>query len=353
MMRKPAFATIAVIAVAGVAWFAFHRSPSAQPAATPAQVSALVKTQSLQRQNLTDSVTAFGDVMTGQVVAISFPRAGQVSQLLVVPNQLVKSGTPLATLTSDPNAKLAYAQAASAVDFSGNELRRNEELFSLQLATQSQVDSARKALLDAEAYLAAQQQLGGDVGTATVAAPFNGVIVAVNVAQGDRIQPGTAILQLGRTDVLRVQLGIEPDDAHLVHLGMPVTLSPVSDFTKTVSVSIEENQGIVDSKTQLVDAVTTVPAARATFLVPGMHVRATIKVGQHLAWAVPREAVLTDANGAYIFQVADGKARRVKVTTAGESQAIVAISGNIDAQLPVVVVGNYELADGMLVREGP
>ena len=352
MLRKAGFAIIAVIAIAAGAWFFFHRSPSAQPAAAPVQVSALVKTQSLQRQNLTDTVTAFGDVMTGQVVAISFPRAGLVSRLLVVPNQSVKSGTALATLTSDPNAKLAYIQAASAVDFSRGELRRHEELFSLQLATQSQVDGARKAVQDAEANLAAQQQLGGDVGTATVAAPFNGVVIAVNVAEGDRIQPGAAILQLGHTDVLRVQLGVEPDDAHFVRLGMRVTLSPVSDFTKIVSASIEENQGIVDSKTQLVDAVTTVPAARATFLVPGMHVRATITVGQHLAWAVPRAAVLTDANGAYIFQVASGKARRVNVTTSGESQGMVAVSGTIDAQLPVVVVGNYELTDGMQVREG-
>src|ERR1700687_1486742 len=84
-------------------------APAAQPAGT---VSAVVKTAPLQQQNLTDSLTAFGDVMTGQVVAISFPRAGQVSRLLVVPGQRVKPGTALATLVSDPNAKLAYSPAA-------------------------------------------------------------------------------------------------------------------------------------------------------------------------------------------------------------------------------------------------
>jgi RND family efflux transporter MFP subunit len=316
-------------------------------------VSALVKTQALQQRSLTDSITAFGDVMTGQVVAVGFPRAGQVSRLLVVPNQPVKTGTPLATLTSDPTAKLAYAQAGSAVNFARGELGRVEELFKLQLATTSQVDNSRRALQDADANLAAQQQLGGDVGTATVAAPFNGVVVLVNVAQGDRIQPGAAILQLGPTDVLRVELGIEPDDAHLVRRGMPVTLSPVSDFTKTVSVSIAENQGSVNPKTQLVDAVAMVPAARAPFLVPGMHVRAIVTVGQHLSWAVPRAAVLTDAKGAYVFQVAGGKARRVNVTPAGEMQGLVAISGGMDPQLPVVEVGNYELQDGMVVRTAP
>jgi membrane fusion protein, multidrug efflux system len=325
-------------------------APVAQPAGT---VSAVVKTAPLQQQNLTDSLTAFGDVMTGQVVAISFPRAGQVSRLLVMPGQRVKPGTPLATLASDPNAELAYTQAVSAVDFARGELARSEELFALQLATQSQVDSSRKALQDAEANLAAQRRIGGDVGVATVAAPFDGVVTAVAVAQGDRIQQGATLLQLGHTDVLRVQLGIEPIDFHLVRVGMPVTLSPVDDASKSASASIAENQGVVDPRTQLVDALTEVPGARASFLVPGMHVRAVIKVGQHLSWAVPRAAVLTDAIGAYVFQVSGGKAHRVTVTSGAESHGMIPISGGIDPHLPVVVLGNYELQEGMAVRQGP
>jgi membrane fusion protein (multidrug efflux system) len=327
-------------------------SSSASVAPAPAAVSALVKTEALQQRSLTDSLTAFGDVTTGQVVAISFPRAGQVSSLLVVPGQRVKPGAPLVTLTSDPNAKVAYAQAVSAADFARGELQRNEELLTLQLATQSQVDASRKILQDAEASLAAQRQLGGDVGTATVPAPFDGVVTAVAIAQGDRIQPGATILQLGHTDVLRVQLGIEPADFHLVRAGMAVTLSPVDDGTKSVSASIAENQGLVDPKTQLVDTLVEVPAARASFLVPGMHVRAAITVGQHLSWAVPRAAVLTDANGAYVFQVSGDKAHRVNVTSGSESQGLVAISGGIDPHQPVVVVGNYELQEGMQVRLG-
>jgi membrane fusion protein (multidrug efflux system) len=334
-------------------WLGCHGAPSVPAAPAPGAASALVKTEPLQQRSLTDSLTAFGEVTTGQVVAISFPRAGQVSRLLAVPGQRVKPGTPLATLASDPNAKLAYTQAVTAVDFARGELRRNEELFALQLATQSQVDGSRKALQDAEANLAAQRQLGGDVGLATVAAPFDGVVTAVAVAQGDRIQPGAAILQLGHTDVLRVRLGIEPADFRLVRVGMPVTFSPVDDRTKSVSAAIAENQGLVDPKTQLVDALAEVPAAGASFLVPGMHVRAVIKVGQHLSWAVPRAAVLTDANGAYVFQVAGGKAHRVNVTAGDESQGLVAISGGIDPHLPVVVLGNYELQEGMQVRQGP
>jgi membrane fusion protein (multidrug efflux system) len=350
MTRARTLPTSLIVVALGGCWLGCGGAPPAPSAADA--VSALVRTAPLQRQTLTDSLTAFGELTTGQVVAISFPRAGQVARLLVQPAERVNSGSPLVTLASDPNAKLAYTQAQSAVDFARGELRRSEELLALQLATQSQVDSNRKGLQDAEANLATQHQLGGDVGLATVAAPFGGVVTAVAVAQGDRIQPGATLLQLGHTDVLRVQLGIEPDDSPLVHPGLPLTLSPVDDLTKAVSTTIVESHGLINPKTQLVDALAEVPTARAPFLVPGMHVRAAIKVGQHLSWAVPRSAVLTDAKGAYVFQIAAGKARRVNVTAGGESQGLVAISGRIDPQLPVVVVGNYELEDGMRVRVG-
>jgi membrane fusion protein, multidrug efflux system len=142
-------------------------------------------------------------------------------------------------------------------------------------------------------------------------------------------------------------------DGLLVRVGLPLTLSPVDDSTKSASASISESQGLVNPKTQLVDAVAEVSATRASFLIPGMHVRAVIKVGQHVSSAVARAAVLTDANGAYVFQVFAGKAHRVDVISGTQSQGMVAISGAIDPHLPVAVLGNYELQEGMQVREGP
>ena len=358
--RALVFAALALAAIvlAVIAWRMFHRSP-AQPAggaAAPTDAaSVLVQTQPLQRITMADTLTAFGDVTTGLVVAVSFPRAGQVVRLMVVPGERVKRGTPLATLASDPIARLAYTQAVSAADFARGELRRNQELFGLQLATQSQVDAARKALQDAQANLEAQRKIGGDVGVSEVRAPFEGVVTAVAVAQGDRLQPGATILQLGHTDVLRVRLGVEPADFNRVRVGHPVTLAPVDDPQHTIKAAITEAQGLVDPKTQLVDALAEIDVASSTVLVPGRHVRAVIEVGRLPTWAVPRSAVLTDAAGAYVFQVVSGHAHQVRVTRGEQSQglyAVSALSGPLDASRPVVVTGNYELKDGMAVREG-
>jgi membrane fusion protein, multidrug efflux system len=350
---------LTLIVLAGVGWLLYQRHGASNQAANASnqgaatqEASALVKTQPLQMQPVTDTLTVYGDVMTGKVESINFPRAGQVSRLLVVQGQRVKQGTPLATLVSDPNTQMTYNQAVNAANSARGELKRIKELFSLQLATQSQVDNARRALQDAQANLAAQRKLGGELGSATVTAPFDGVVTALAVGQGDRIQPGATILQLGHTDSLRVQFGIEPDDSRLVKVGMPVILASVQNAEQTISAAITQMQELIDPKTQLINAMVELPVQPAGLLVPGMRVKGTIQVGEHKAWAVPRQAVLTDDQGTYIFQVSQGRARRVNVTKGQESQGLVAISGAMDTHLPVVVLGNYELQDGMKVREG-
>jgi hypothetical protein len=61
--------------------------------------------------------------------------------------------------------------------------------------------------------------------------------------------------------------------------------------------------------------------------------------------------VLRDGRGAYLFQVKDGHALRVDVAVGVESGGIVTVSGRLDSRLKVVVLGNYELQDGMALRE--
>lgn len=342
-----------LLAVGGLVWPIAARSQSTDGAAQP-RVSALVKTAPLQHQALTRQLAVLGDVATGKIESVNFPSAGQVTRLWVSPGQRVRHGTPLAVLSSDPTAQLAYTQAGTAANFARHELRRNEELFALQLATSAQVDAARRALRDAEANLAAQGKLGGATAEATVKAPFDGVVTAIAVAQGDRVQPGAQILQLGRAEALRVMLGIEPDERPLVRPGMPVVITTLQGGGPSAQGTVALVQDIVDPKSRLVGVTVTVPRAPSSgFLIPGMHVRASIELGKTRAWVVPRDAVLTDAQGAYLYQVADGKARRAAVKVTQQTGAAVAVEGKtLDARQPVVLLGNYELQDGMSVREG-
>jgi membrane fusion protein (multidrug efflux system) len=83
----------------------------------------------------------------------------------------------------------------------------------------------------------------------------------------------------------------------------------------------------------------------------GNRIKGTIIIKEEVTLAVPRSAVLRDAQGAYLFIVQNGRARRVKVTTGLQEADWLAVKGPLKAGDAVVIAGNYELKDGMAVQE--
>lgn len=355
--RSYAIGAVCVAAAAlAVAWYVgSHAAPKAghEDGEDAANASnALVVTQAVKQQDMAQTATAYGDVDAGVPESLSFPQAGRLARLAVLPGQSVHRGDVIATLDSDPAATAAYAQAANAQAFAQRELRRNQDLLALQLATQSQVDAAARQLQDAQAGLIAQAKLGGAQASLQLKAPFDAVVTSVAVAQGDRLAAGAAIVQLGRRGTPRVLLQIEPAISGQLRAGMPVTLTPLQGDATPLAAIITQVQDAIDPKTQMVGAVVPLNAAKATRLLPGMRVSAVIEMGRRRAWSVPRQAVLSDEQGSYLFQVAQGKAHRVNVRTLVETSGAYGVDGALSGAQPVVVQGNYELTDGMAVREG-
>ena len=313
----------------------------------------LVRTTPLSRHELAETISGYGLVSADPVntTSINFPHAGQIIRLLVNQGELVKKGTPLVEIDTSPGDAMIYSQAMSGVEFARKELARVKSMADKQLATQSQVEKASKDLADAEAALTAQQKLGTDAGSTQIKAPFEGIVSVVNAAPGDRIQPGAMVMQLARRDRLKVVIGIEPEEIPHVKPGMTVRLSSVFEDKLTVSGKVEKIYGMINPQTRLVDVTVKLEPKQAARLVPGIRVNGTIFIGREVGYAVPRRAVLKDAQGPHIFVVRSGKAYRIAVTPGIDSEGIVGISGQLTQGEKVVVLGNYQLHEGMAVRE--
>ena len=353
MSRKNLIAAALLLALAagGAWWYAGSGGASAAAGGDEAGGgSVLVQTARISMQPMPVTMNVFGDIAAGKVESQSQPQAGQVTRMAVVPGQAVHRGDLLAVLSSDPNALVAYEQASSALEFAQHELKRQQDLLALQLSTQSQVDSAGKAAADAKAMLAAQARLNGAHGAVDLTSQFDGVVVAIPVAQGDRVAAGATIVQVGRTDTLKVLLAVEPARVAELKTGMKVALVPLQEGAPAVATTIASIQNMVDPKTQMAGAIALLPAAAQARMPVGTHLQGLIELGRRSAWSVPRQAVLVDDQGAYLFQVANGKARRVAVRKLVETDSTMGVEGALDAALPVVVLGNYELKDGDVVR---
>ena len=99
------------------------------------------------------------------------------------------------------------------------------------------------------------------------------------------------------------------------------------------------------------DIVVQLPKALNLNILPGMRLRGVITIAIKKSWAVPQNAVLHDANGYYIYRIDNNIAHRVAVKTGLEDTNLVEIQGNLHTNDCIVTVGNYELNEGMFIRE--
>jgi RND family efflux transporter MFP subunit len=325
--------------------------PATKPALAESQ--AQVQTRPLAEHTLKKTVVAYGQVQADpdNISSISLPRAGTINRLLVRLGQRVTPNQELLELDTAPQARMDYQQAKAAVDYSRSKLQQTQSLFSQQLTTRDQVAAAERDLKDAEAKLAALLKLGNEKNMTIIRAPFAGIVIDLKVSQGQRVQPDTDALLLAGEDTLLVPLGVEPEDARRVAPGMKVVLESLFEQQLRVEVQVTTVLAMVNPSTRLVDVLTRVPAAKSAPLVLGDRIKGTITLREERTLAVPRSAVLKDAQGAYLFIVQNGRAHRVAVTTGLEDRDLVAVEGPLKAGDAVVIVGSYELKDGMAVRE--
>lgn len=316
----------------------------------PQKVSALVQTAAVQHTEMHGTVTGYGAVVPepGAMLDLNFAMAGTVTRVRVTPGQQVRRGTILLEASATPQTRQAQHQAAHAVEFAKGELARVQALFAQQLATRSQLAAAERGLKDAESNLRAQQNGGPGVRGNRLLAPFSGTVASVAVAPGDSFAGGAILVQLVHTGAMEVQLGVQPEDSGAVVPGLKVTLTPVFGHGQAVKGEVRQVSGQIDPKTQLINVRV---AFKGGSLLPGTRVRGDIAVDRREVQAVPRPAVLKDEGGAYLFQLKDGTAHRVAVTTGLDDGTRVEVVTPVLQDWPVVTLGNYELQDGMAIRE--
>jgi RND family efflux transporter MFP subunit len=299
-----------------------------------------------------NEVAAYGQLAADSrdALSLSLPQAGQVVATEVIAGRHVHRGDVLLKLVTDPSSRSAYLQAQSGLRTARNDLVRTERLHAEKLATNTQLDTARKAVADAQATFDAQTRLGGAQGVAELRAPADGVVTALSVQKGQRIPAGTTLVQFTPTSALAAQLGVNPEDAPGIRVGMPVSIRAVYDSRDASPLrgTVAMIGDAINPQTHLVDLVATINAHAA--FAAGSALSATIQTSDFKAWSVPRDALQSDAQGEYVFQIEQGKAKRVGVRVLAPNGSPVGVKGTLDPHAPVITLGSYELSDGDAVK---
>ncbi len=318
----------------------------------PAQPSVLISTATIRARRLQQTITAYGKVEPDPAYThtVSTLEMGEVTHIMASQGEHVHAGQALIEMTPTPQSKRAYHQAKNALDSARATLQQDRSLLKQHLTTRAAVASSRQKFEDAKSALQALTHQGSG-SRHVIHASGPAVVTSVAAAPGAVINAGQPLLKLSDVNHVRIRLGIEPEDAPRVHAGQHVQLQPV--FARKpvpITAGIDAVHGLVNPSTRLVDAMVHVSGKNAHRLIIGSWVRGRLSVKTVRMLAVPRSAVLSDANGAYVFTVRNGHAHRVNVTVTVGTSNWSAIKGDIHAGDSVVTKGNYELSDGMATR---
>ncbi len=324
---------------------------SADPSPTVAVTTSPARQGSLPRL-VTGYGTAIATAETSQTLSVQI--AAQITALPVTLNQAVRAGQTLVALTPSPATRSALVQAQGAVALARAQLGRIRHMRAQHLATTDQQDQAAKTLADATAALAALRAQGAGTTKLVLAAPFAGVITALNAAPGTLVAPGTALLQITRLSGATLRVGLTPSQAAILAPGMTARLIPL-EAGKPAQGTLTRIAAGLDATTRLISVDIT---ARAP-LVPNAAYRADITAATLTGWLIPHAAVLAADDGTFhLFQLDGTTAHEVPVriltttaTTIAAGQDLVA--GGLNPAWPVVVSGATQLQDGAKARPAP
>ena len=149
---------------------------------------------------------------------------------------------------------------------------------------------------------------------------------------------------------IRAQTAVPELDAALVKAGQPVKVTLEALGGKTFEATVTRFAHAIDEATRTMLVEADLPNAELA-LRPGMY--ATIKIGvdRHAGTlVVPVEALAMEKANAFVFKIAEGKAKKTAVTLGFNDGAKAEILTGAGEGEAVILVGKATFTDGQTVR---
>ena len=172
-------------------------------------------------QDWVPTIEAIGFIEPNQGVTLSSELAGTINKISFESGAQVKADQLLLSLDSSVekanlNASQARLPAARA------KFERYQNLYQKNSISRDQLDDAEAAYRSLEADI---DSLKGTIARREVRAPFGGVVGLRNVFLGQYLEPGTEIVRLEDTSVMRLRFTVPQTDISKISLGQTVKIN--------------------------------------------------------------------------------------------------------------------------------
>lgn len=373
--RLPFIVGLGLVALLGVGTRvvleATGRTGDAEAAVAPATS---VSVERAAHRDLVERVELTGTVRPANEVDVFTKVPGRLEQVLVDVGDRVEAGQVLAVIehreialqgqqarAQSSGAVAALEQAVTNRDNARLQAERARVLFRDHVVTQADLDrleaalrSAEAAVRVAEAQVAATRAAVGlasqSLENASVTTPIAGTVTRRDVSVGSQASQAQPLFQVQDVAALKVSGSVTAADFVRLRVGQAVAIIVDELPDRSFAGRIATLSPSLDPQTRRAAVELAIDNAEGLSL-PNMFARARIDVGRREGVVtVPREAVISTAEGRVAFVVRQGRAARVTLPSeAGDGEHVPAGDGVSEGEL-VVVSGQSGLVDGAAVR---
>ncbi|MGI6066447.1 MAG: efflux RND transporter periplasmic adaptor subunit [Bacillota bacterium] len=193
---------------------------------------------------------------------------------------------------------------------------------------------------------------------ATVVSPIDGVLLNLPVKEGQEVETGTLLAQIGNPDELQIETGINEIDAAQLKVGDKVEISSNALLDEPLSGSIDDISPIAEvvttsqgEQTQVKIKVSVDKSEEMAVLKPGYNVNLKVIIHEkEEALLVPFEAVVENGEKDLVFVVGvDGIVSQREVKTGLSNELFVEIISGLNEGEKVVLSPGEEIKDGVKV----
>jgi HlyD family secretion protein len=277
---------IVIAGAAGGGWYYFRGKTVKQPE---------FQTTKVARGDITQSVTATGDLQPDVTVDIGAQVSGQIKEVLVDFNSKVKQGDVLARIDeSTPTQKLRQAKADLESAEANNQLivinaKRTQELFGKNLVSQQELDSINAQLAQSNATLSTRRAAVAnaelDLERTVITSPIDGIVLDRKTDKGRTVNASmnapTLFTLVNNLTKMQINAAVAEADIGSIQEGQEVKFTVDAFPSRTFTGTVRQVRNAATANQSVVSYATIIDVVNEDLkLKPGMTANVSIVV-QH------------------------------------------------------------------------
>ena len=291
---------------------------------------------------INDKLSAIGTGRANNSVTVKPYTSGRVTSIEVESGARIEAGTVIALIDSEVE-EIALDRARIALADAEAKLERVKSLRTANTATLVQVTDAELVVGNARLALR-DAQLNLD--RRSIAAPIEGIIGILPVEAGNYVTTDTVVATIDDRSRIKIDFYVPERFAANMVVGDHLTASPIARPEEVFDGTVSAVDNRVDDKSRTLLVQAEIPNDRDT-LRAGMSFRISVEFPGDAYPSVDPLAIQWGTDGAFVWVIRDGKAKRtpVRIVQRNTESVLVAAEGIAPGDT-VVTEGVHAVRDG-------